>query len=130
MKGQASLEYLALSLVSLAMLALSISALGMIKAGAEKALRLAMLASSASRLADAANEACAMGNGNERSVAVSVPVSIEPGKMPDSPGYAVRLASADGSMAVLMLCEPEGGGRMYGMVRVRNERGTIIFRGQ
>jgi hypothetical protein len=128
MKGQASVEYLALALISIALLSVSILALAGMKSEGERTLRVMMLGFSGNRLADAANEVCAMGNGNSRSVMVQVPLSIDSRPLGDAPGYVARFSGAGTSMATALMCESEDANLLPGQVLVSNKEGTVVFR--
>jgi hypothetical protein len=130
MKGQISLEYLALCLISLALLSVSVVSLAIIKSDAEKSFRLIMLSSSGNKLADAGNEVCAMGNGNKRMVYVTVPLSIESRHIDaeEGQGWVAGFSGAGSSIALGLLCESDDTGLPAGQVLVSNERGRIRFR--
>jgi hypothetical protein len=130
MKGQASLEYTAISLISISLICVSVMALAAIKSDAERTFRLILLSSSANNLADAANEACAMGSGNKMAVSSSVPLSIESRGVVGGSGlgWAVRFSNADGSLALGSICDIPDSELPAGPVLVSNEHGRIRFR--
>lgn len=64
MRGQLSIEYLFLALISLALIAIAIGALIKIKETGDRAYRLELFKSSALDIYNAGEELCAMGSGN------------------------------------------------------------------
>jgi hypothetical protein len=129
MKGQASLEYLALAMVSLAMLCVSVMCLSQIKVGAERNLRLISFKSSATALMDAMDEACAMGNGNRRTVSLSFPLAIESRRFDDGVRkvWLSRFISEtdDASLVLPSFCESDDASLAAGSVTVQNKEGYI-----
>jgi len=128
MKAQASLEYLALGMVSLAMLCVSVSALAAMKAEAERSFGLMLFSSSARAVLDAADEACAMGYGNFRQASISVPLNVV-SEQSDDGSYVVGLSGAGGSLARRSLCPMEDADLQAGSVQVENKKGIIMLRG-
>jgi len=128
MKGQASLEYLALFLVALSLLSVSVLALASIKDSSGDELRLLAFRSSATSLAYAMDEACALGDGNRRAVSVRTPLSLEMRKAED--GWLARFSAEGTSMVRPLPCRAQDTDFAAGVVYVENEKGEIIFRGQ
>lgn len=76
MKGQLTIEYLFLALISLALLSISISALLKIKEVGDHAYHLEMSKSTAMDIYNAGEELCAMGSGNSIRLRVRETISI------------------------------------------------------
>jgi hypothetical protein len=128
MRGQVSLEYLALFLVALSLLSVSVLALASIRDSSGKELRLLAFHSSATSLAYAMDEVCALGDGNRRVVPVRIPLALEMRKAED--GWLARFSAEGTSMVRLVSCDAEDMDFSTGMVYVENEKGDIVFKGQ
>lgn len=130
MFGQASLEYLVLSLVALSLLIVSLSALIAIKSSAERIVDSdLLLRSSAERLGNAISEVCAMGSGNIRTVSVEAPLSIETEALDD--GDVIRFKNSDSSIVSHVLCPINpSSAQLKGSVIVENDGGEINIREQ
>lgn len=123
MRAQVSLEYLLVSVISLALLSLSVAALLEIKEYSDSASESLRFRYSANALANAMEDVCALGPGNSREVLLSAEVSV------DREEGGVRL-SGHGSMVRPLRCEipPESG--LEGALIVENEEGKIKIRGR
>lgn len=121
MKGQVSIEYLILMLVSLSLLSISVFALFNIKSYAAKNTNLFMFKSSALSLSTAIREVCALGSGNVRSVDISVPLSIE------FENSLVRFSASNSSIILPSHCEVESYGEVSGTAYVKNRDGIIFI---
>jgi hypothetical protein len=136
-RGQASLEYLAISLVALALVSVSAFALTGIRGYAERASGDFSFRASALSLANAISGVCALGSGNGRSVVLEAPVSVE---YSDS---MVRISGGDGASLVRPAkcgisvrggygawedgALPGAAGGLSGLVYVKNEDGNVIL---
>jgi hypothetical protein len=131
MRAQISLEYLALSLVSLSLLCVSVMALGAIKTDSERSFRAISLGSSAQELANAMDEVCAMGDGNVRTVQLMSPLALESKRFDDGTkqGWVVRFTYLNESATLPVLCQPQDSDLPRAEVHVENEKGEITFRG-
>jgi len=128
MLGQASMEYLLLSLVSLSLLSVSVLALGAIKDSSEKGLSLALFRDSALSLLNTANEVCALGDGNGREIALDADLSVESEETDE--GWLVRFHSGDDSLVRAAYCEIEAKQGLSGVVYVENDEGKIRLTGR
>lgn len=120
-RGQASLEYLVLSLVALALLSVSVFALASLRGYADKAAGDFSFRSSALSLANAISEVCALGSGNGRSLALGAPVSVE---------YADSVVRISGGSAPVLRparCAVDAADGLHGIVYVKNEGGRITL---
>jgi hypothetical protein len=127
MKGQASLEYLLVTIVAVSMLIISASALYGIREMAVQGAAAAAFRSQAAMMADAGNEVCALGDGNGRELSLAQAVSVESEK--DEEGYLARYAGA-GNVTLVRPCrcaveETKG---LSGLVYLENEDGKIKIR--
>jgi hypothetical protein len=121
MRAQVSLEYLMLFLVSICLLSISAYALMGIRDYSEKAAEELRFRHSASHLANAANEVCALGAGNSRLLELQHGMSV---------GYGdgqMRMAWPGLRYEKEALCEVETAD-VSGLVQVKNEDGLIMIR--
>lgn len=119
MKGQLSLEYLLVSVVALAMLSISAAALLEVKDFSERRMDDFRSRSSAIALADAVEEVCALGNGNQRTVVLHSRISAD---------WNGELAI--GNMSRDVACEVLPADDLEGAVLVKNNNGMIKIREQ
>jgi hypothetical protein len=122
-RGQASVEYLLLSLVTLSLLSLSVLALINVKGSSEKNSRLLNFRSSSVSLANAIREVCALGDGNGRELSLDSETAIEPEKADE--GWVVRFSGENSSTVRASPCEVEAAEGLFGRVYVENEEGTV-----
>ena len=122
MKGQVSLEYLLISAVALVMLSLSAAALLNIKEYSEESRELFKFRSSAIALANAADEVCSLGNGNQRTVVLHSRMAVD--------WDGAIIISNKTSVIRDIPCEvmPEDG--LEGVVTVKNNNGIVKIREQ
>ncbi len=78
MRGQLTIEYLFLLLVSLALVALSLGALLKVRDAGERTYRLELFKSSALDIYNSGEELCSMGSGNSMGLRIRENVSISP----------------------------------------------------
>jgi hypothetical protein len=129
MKGQASLEYLLISVVAISLLILSASALYGIREMAIKGAAAAAFRSAAVMLADSGSEVCSLGDGNGRELSLAQAVSVESEKGEE--GYVVRYSGAGNESLVRPCpCAVEETQGLSGLVYVENEDGKIKFIGR
>ncbi len=76
MKGQLTIEYLFLALVSFALIAISLAALLKIREAGERAFHLELFRSSVLDIHNAGEELCAMGSGNSMKIKIRENISI------------------------------------------------------
>lgn len=76
MKGQLTLEYLFLALISLVLIAISFAALGKISEAGARAYSLGLFKTSFSDIHNAGEELCAMGAGNSMTLKIKQNISI------------------------------------------------------
>ncbi len=131
-KGQASAEYLLLSLVALMLLSFSVSALLSVKDSSEKTAAMLEFRQASSSLGNAIREVCALGGGNSREMSLGsgAAISVEAESYTD--GWLVRLTpesaeSAESGYSSVHECpckvEPADG--LEGVVKIKNEGGVI-----
>jgi hypothetical protein len=130
MKAQASLEYMALTLVSLSLLCVSVMALSGIKADSEKSFRMFAFKSSAQALSDAMDEVCAMGDGNLQTLSLSSPLSLETRRSDDNGRivWLARFSHGNDSIVRDVLCEADDAALPTGAVHVENQGGKVSVR--
>lgn len=80
MRGQVTVEYLILFSVGLALIAFSVGALATIKSTEGQLTDLEMVKIAAAQLRGAGDEACALGDGNTRSIELGWSVEMECGE--------------------------------------------------
>jgi uncharacterized protein (UPF0333 family) len=119
MKGQASTEYLLISVVALAVLAISIGALVKIKENAEKTQDILILKNDAESIYNAMEEVCAMGSGNKRTITPNQKLMIE------SSVTSVSFSNELGSIPKNLSCESEINGWVVDKITIENENGII-----
>lgn len=121
MKGQLSLEYLLLFLVALALIAVSLSALSEIRKGSMAAFSKIKFKSNAEKLSSSINEACALGEGNQVSAEITVPLQVR-----YSEG-GISVSSENSSMSFGTECPVEDSSDIYGKVYAVVEDGTVVL---
>ncbi len=127
-RAQATIEYLLLSAVSLSLVAFSLLALSHIRDSMDGAYASAAFKSSASGLAVAIDEACALGDGNVRTVYVERAVVVSGGAA-DGGHYAEFHDEENGNLSFVeqVHCPVADANAVSGKVEVRNEGGTVSF---
>lgn len=129
MKGQLSLEYLALSLIAILLISISLYALLAIRdlsSDLENDLRFR---TTSMRLSNSIREACAMGSGNSRSTEATLPVDIDSEKA--DPGYAVRIKGGRSSYVFRSRCPVEAAkGLGKGLINAMNSGGSVQLKAQ
>lgn len=125
MRAQVTVEYLLLSVVALSLIAFSIVALAHIRDSAAKAQAVFEFKSSATDLANAINEACALGYGNSRLVYLKREMAVTGGG--GSRLYYAKFTDADSSLSLSKetFCEVVDAAGLFGKVEVKNENGKI-----
>lgn len=122
MRGQVSLEYLFVSLISLSLISISLIALIGIKDFSTEAINSFHFKSSALHLANTINEVCALGGGNSRSIDINQPMDVE-SALADH--WLVRFSSSDLSLVRPSLCKVEALHNIEKQVYIKNENGVI-----
>ena len=125
MRGQASVEYLLLSLVGISILSFSILALAQVKDSADGNARLLGFRYSSASLGNAIREVCALGDGNGRELSLDSELSIESEKADE--GWVVRFSGRNLSSVRASPCEVEAEEGLSGRVYVENEEGTVAI---
>lgn len=126
MKAQVTIEYLFLSLIALVLISFSVISLAKIKDSSGKAYDATLFRSSASKLANAMAEVCALGEGNSRAVYVKRNLSVEGGKTNGERRYAEFTDLESGiSISRETYCEVEDIDEVYGKTKVKSEGGKI-----
>jgi|GEM_PF-1595093 len=121
MRGQISLEYLFLSIISISLLSISLFSLMAIRDYAMEALSILKFSSDVSSLGNTANQVCIMGIGNYRSLFVQQPIFSESVKLDNL--WIVRFSSGNFSIVRSSTCPVEG--QAYGETQIKNENGII-----
>jgi len=120
MKAQISIEYLLLSVVTLAVLAISVGALLKIKDNAEKSQGLLLLKNDADNIYNSMQEVCAMGSGNIRTLGLSQNVHLE------SNSKYLSISNMWTSIPKNLSCECTADGWFEGNIVLSNNNGKII----
>jgi len=127
-RAQITVEYLLLSAIALALITFSVFALARIKDSSEKAYDAIAFRSSATDLGNAMDEACALGNGNSRVVALKRVIDAEGGLTAGGARYALMRDSVSNlTMLKTAFCDIAGAAGLVGKTEVRNENGVISF---
>jgi hypothetical protein len=121
MKGQVTLEYLFLAVVLLAVLAIAASALLGVRDSAEKSLQMLALKTDAQAIYNAAEDVCALGDGNSRTVTLHGKLRLESSGMGFSAGYGDNRSTAR-----KLSCESGMNGWFEREMIVKNDGGTIV----
>ncbi len=128
-KGQVSLEFLSLSLVALTLIGISVYALMSVRSLSDQAASAFSFRSSATLLANAASEVCALGNGNMRRI--DLPQGLVLVQDYDQASSLLRFRGAgNGSIVKKISCQvnvPNGVG-LHGSVAVENKEGMVYLR--
>ena len=122
MRGQISLEYLLISVVSLSLISISLLSLFAIRNSSMHAMNAIKFRSSAISLANTINEVCALGNGNSRSLDLASDLSVESIKADQ---WLVRFSSANLSLIRPTFCRVESGSNLNSQIKIKNEKGII-----
>jgi hypothetical protein len=124
MKGQLSLEYLVLSVITLAVLALAIYTLAGIKNNSDKAMALLEFKNDANSIFNAAQDVCALGDGNSREVRLLDEM------MAVSEDRAIEFSKNNVNQSLVFKgrCTSEINGKLEGTVVVVNENGVVKIR--
>ena len=125
MRGQISLEYLMISVVSLSLIFISLLSLMAIKDSSMKALEILKFKSSIVSLSSSINEVCALGNGNSQSLDLTSSLSMETTK---TDHWLVRFSNGNLSLVRPAICQVEAERNLEGLVYVKNENGLIRVR--
>lgn len=127
-RAQITAEYLLLSAIALALITFSVFALARIKGSSEKAYDAIAFRGSAADLGNAMDEACALGNGNSRVVALKRPIDAEGGLTAGGTRYALMRDSAS-NLTILRetYCDIAGATGLVGKTEVKNEGGVVSF---
>ncbi len=136
LKGQASLEYLLISLIGLALLSLSVVSLKGIASSAFNGGSAIAFRDSALQLATAIDEVCLLGNGNGQTVVLPMALSIYSEQTSEQNGdadldggaWAVRFSSANGNFTTVRLshCElSEQDAEIKEKIYIKNTGGKI-----
>jgi len=129
MKGQLSLEYLALCLIAISLISISLNALMAIRDISADMGNDLRFRTTSMRLSNSIGESCAMGSGNHRSAAIELPVDIESEKA--DPGYIVRIKGGRSSYVFRSRCHVETvRGLEKGLINAINSGGSILLKAQ
>ncbi len=121
MKGQLTLEYLILALVSLSLISISLAALLSAREAADRAYHLELFRSSALDIYNAGEELCAMGSGNSMKIRLRENVSVS--QEGDEAAFSNSLLNI--SISKPALCEYLPAFAEAGEASVMNEKGRI-----
>ena len=121
MRGQLSLEYLLLALVSLSLISVSVLALGRIKQSSEEGFDAYKLKSSAEAFSESADELCAMGYGNSRTLHL---YGLSVASQETEEGWLARFSDGKNSIVKKTLCEISDGD-YAGEIEIENYEGVI-----
>ena len=118
MRGQISLEYLFLFVISLVLISFSIFALSKIKEAADVSYDLRVFNSSVNQFYNTAEELCAMGNGNKRTITLQSEIELSGNEFSHS-GYVLERE---------FTCELDADGRYSGEITIENDDGKIVIK--
>ncbi|MFH1785782.1 MAG: hypothetical protein ABH842_05120 [Candidatus Micrarchaeota archaeon] len=121
MRGQISLEYLFISVISLCLISISLFSLMAIRDFSMKAIEILTFKFSVSTLSNMIGEVCVMGNGNSQYLYLNN-LSVESVK---DDFWIVRFSSGNMSIVKKALCQVEG--KANGETQIKNENGIIIL---
>jgi hypothetical protein len=125
MLAQVTLEYLFLSLIGLTLITFSVLSLANIKDTSEEAYENTLFKSSATALASAMDEACALGDGNSRIVHVKAKMDISGDKTYSGQYYALFSDDEGREIPLKTSCEIDASDDVYGKTKVVNKMGKI-----
>jgi len=125
MKGQATIEYLLLSLIGLSLISFSVISLAKIKGSWEEAYENTLFKSSATALASAMDEACSLGDGNSRTVYVKARMDISGDETGSGKYYALFSDEQGREMPIGTFCEIGSSSDVHGKTRIVNKMGKI-----
>ncbi|MGB9719047.1 MAG: hypothetical protein ACPL06_00430 [Candidatus Anstonellales archaeon] len=123
MKGQATIEYLLITLIALTLLSFSLHALINANTAQQIGYQKALFLSDATDLAHAMSEVCVLGDGNSRKIQLKSEIEISgSGKM-----VTIRQGGGGNSTSSEELpCTISSSGTFSGAVYVKNEGGSIV----
>ena len=121
MRGQLSMEYLIISVISLAVLSISAVTLLKIKDSGNASYELIILKNDADAIYNAAEDACAMGHGNSRTITLN-----EAGKIYVwSQGNAIEFEKGNSHLSKNMTCSGKINKQLSGKIIIENQEGEI-----
>lgn len=126
-RGQVTSEYLLMSVVAIALVSISLTALFRIKDDGEKNYGLLQFKDSVATIYNAAEDACALGNGNSRRVTIESPLSIS---TDEASGYVVFVSESrrfgkEERIVKDFTCKLSDGASADGNMIVSNKDGKI-----
>ena len=124
MRGQISLEYLLIAIIAIALVSLSVSVLNKIRTNADESYNNIKFKTLNDDIFNSVDEICALGNGNARSLRLSLPVIIKSGTKGDI--YFLTILHDKTSMSHETSCEASVDGEFKNEIVIANEDGKII----
>jgi len=124
MRAQISLEYLIIALIALALISISIFALTKIRTNADAAYENIKFKSLAEDFFSTLDEICALGNGNSKTVALSLPLLIKSDMRNGI--FFLTVSNNKNSVAHETKCEMSINGEFENELTIANEDGKII----
>lgn len=121
MKGQLSMEYLIISVISLAVISISAFTLLKIKDMADNSYALITLKNDADAIYNAAEDACTMGYGNSRSITLNEAAGMRIW----SNGNAIEFSKGNFHLSKNMTCSGEMDVLLGGKITIENQEGKI-----
>ncbi|MDO8553454.1 MAG: hypothetical protein Q7S22_01500 [Candidatus Micrarchaeota archaeon] len=126
-KGQITSEYLLISVVSIALIAISLTATFKIKDDADKSYELLQFKNSVDNIYNAAENVCALGNGNSRKVEIDSPFSAS---TDSSSGYVIFVSKSkkftkEERIVKNFTCKLDGEYSLDENIIVKNNNGKI-----
>lgn len=119
MKGQLSVEYLIIAVISLIIISTSIAVLGTIRSNGEKTFTSYQFRSFANSLFVDIDELCVLGNGNSREIVVPFAVKLY------SEVNTLSITTSEASVSYKSRCEVDLEGEFSETIELRNEKGVI-----
>ena len=123
MRGQISLEYLIIAIIALSLVSISLFALNKIRSDADKNYDNVKFNSLSQDFFNTVDEICALGNGNSRSILLSLPVFISSGYGTSTNYAAVNHGSLSKSNPAG--CEISISGDFKNSITIYNDQGIV-----
>jgi uncharacterized protein (UPF0333 family) len=127
-RGQITIEYLFLSLIALVLLSFSVISLVQIKDASVQAFEVTLFKSTVEELSKTMAQVCALGNGNARTIYLKSKMDVAGSITNDGREYA-QFTNTNLSLSLSRetYCKIDDTDSAYGKIKVRNEKGTIMF---